>query len=363
MNGEVWTSDERAAARAFLQRSEVRLGTIHRVATALLSGAGLMVLLPAIARDAITSVLRSLLDADPSVSHYLLSAATVTVLGLPLVAFVLLLRDLTSFYFHGQHLASEGGLPIFTPRFTLTGLRLPSDETAGASRDALIAARNAPENIELLVPAKDTVRAQIDQQLDAYGGLGRDPADGDAGRAEGLFTLVAARERSLAEEVAKVEHGMARHLLRVQVIVLRYVKALLLFLVTSIAVFAAAGAIESDPRVGTTTEVWLSVVYLAWASGVVLAVGDPVRTIERLLRSEGATRTALGADMQLTRVERIAVRIALAAFALSATALAVTIRQQHPHGRTLVFALVGGSTTVMMFAATIQRWISRLRRA
>ena len=42
--------DERAAIRAFLQRCEVRLSTVHRVATALLSGAGLMVLLPAIVR-------------------------------------------------------------------------------------------------------------------------------------------------------------------------------------------------------------------------------------------------------------------------------------------------------------------------
>jgi hypothetical protein len=54
--------DERAAARAFL--------------------------LPAIARDAVTTVLRSLLDAEPSVAHLLLAIATVAVLGLPLVAFV-----------------------------------------------------------------------------------------------------------------------------------------------------------------------------------------------------------------------------------------------------------------------------------
>ncbi len=147
----------------------------------------------------------------------------------------------------------------------------------------------------------------------------------------------------MAEEVAKVEHGMARHLLRVQGIVLRHVKALLLFLATSIAAFAASGAIQSDPSVGTATEIWLSVIYLAWATGVVLADGDPVRPIEQLLRSEGATRTALGADIQLTRIERISVRIAFAAFALSATALVVTITNEHPHGRTLVFGLVGGS--------------------
>jgi len=35
--------DERAAMRAYLQRCEVRLSTVHRVATALLSGAGILV--------------------------------------------------------------------------------------------------------------------------------------------------------------------------------------------------------------------------------------------------------------------------------------------------------------------------------
>jgi hypothetical protein len=123
---ETWGSDDRAAARAFLQRVEVRLGTVHRVATALLSGAGLMVLPPAIARDAITSVLRSLITADQSLVHGLLIGATLVVLTLPLVGFVYLLRDLTNFYFHGQHFETSVG-QVFTPRFTLTGLRLPSE--------------------------------------------------------------------------------------------------------------------------------------------------------------------------------------------------------------------------------------------
>ncbi len=358
-----WTADERAAARAFLQRCEVRLGTIHRVATALLSGAGLMVLLPAIARDAITSVLRALVDSDPTAAHYLLSAATVTVLGLPLLAFVLLLRDLTSFYFHGQHLIGPLGSQVFTPRFTLTGLRLPADELSPAAREDLLAARRSPGTIELLVPAKDDVRAQIDRQLDAYGGLGRDPADGDAGRASGLFALVAARDRDLAEEVAKVEHGMARHLLRVQVIVLRYVKALLLFLVTTIAVFAAAGAVSSDPSVGTGTEVWLAVVYLLWSTGVVLAVRDPVRTIESLLRSEGATRTALGADVHLTRVERIAVGVACATVALAGSALVLTVATDRPADRTAFLAVGGGLVATVAFAMTALRWRVHIRRA
>ena len=55
------SAEERSAVRAYLQRSEVRLSTMHRVASALLSGAGLMVLLPAVERDSVVSVVRALL--------------------------------------------------------------------------------------------------------------------------------------------------------------------------------------------------------------------------------------------------------------------------------------------------------------
>lgn len=45
MNGNT-DPDARNAMRAFLQRSEVRLSTMHRIANAFLSGAGLLVLFP-----------------------------------------------------------------------------------------------------------------------------------------------------------------------------------------------------------------------------------------------------------------------------------------------------------------------------
>ena len=91
--------EERAAIRAFLQRSEVRLSTVHRVATALLSGAGLMVLLPAIARDSIVTVIRSLVNGELDLAHLCLVGAIVISFGLPITALGLLLRDLTRFYF------------------------------------------------------------------------------------------------------------------------------------------------------------------------------------------------------------------------------------------------------------------------
>ena len=64
-----------AAMRAFLQRCDVRLSTMHRVATALLSGAGILVLLPSVERDTVIQVVRALLVGPLDWQRGLLIAA------------------------------------------------------------------------------------------------------------------------------------------------------------------------------------------------------------------------------------------------------------------------------------------------
>lgn len=319
---------ERAAIRAFLQRSEVRLSTLHRVASALLSGAGLMVLLPAIARDSVVSVMQVLLDTERTAVHLLLIAAVGIVIASPFVALFIVLRDLTRFYFHGQHLSSAGG-ELFVPRFTLTGLRLPSDELGAAAAAELTAARNDPRSIELLVPARDATRAVIDDKLAAYIDDGR-RATTDHDRAEQLFTLIASQPRPLLDEVAKVEHGMARHILRLQVIVLRYTKALLAFLTTAGAVFASAAVVAARPDVGVTAEIWLGGIIMVWATGTVFLVRAPVRWIEDLLRSEGASHAAIGRDRELTSLERLLSWIAVVGWAVAMAAIVLALVGDDP---------------------------------
>jgi predicted membrane metal-binding protein len=80
--GPTITADDRAAMRAFLQRCEVRLSTAHRVATALLSGAGILVLLPALERDSVMQVLRSLLAGPVTWSRGLLAVCALASIGL-----------------------------------------------------------------------------------------------------------------------------------------------------------------------------------------------------------------------------------------------------------------------------------------
>ena len=72
-------------------------------------------------------------------------------------------------------------------------------------------------------------------------------------RAQGLFELAASASRPLLDEVAKVEHGMARHVLRLRGLVLRYVKALLALLTTALAVYAGDAIVAGlDPDAGMT---------------------------------------------------------------------------------------------------------------
>lgn len=356
-----WQPDERAAIRAFLQRCEVRLSTIHRVATALLSGAGLMVLLPLILRDQVVSVIRVLLETDVTTGHVVLTAVALIVLALPLIVLWVLLGDMTRFYFHAQHVAHDG-VESFTPRFTLTGLRLPSDELGPSSRNRLDLARIDPGTIELLVPPKDSSRSSIDQRLDAYGGLGRLDFPGDVGRASGLFELVASRSRDLAEEVAKVEHGMARHILRLQVIVMRYVKALLAFLTTTLAVVIAAAVIEADTAVGPATELWLAGLFTFWSSGVVAAVGAPVRWIEGLLRAEGAVVTAVACDPEFTRLERFTIAAAGMVWALSASVIVTVLIVETNGARRTGLAVATLLLSGVAFAASIFRSVTGSRR-
>lgn len=211
------TPDERAAARAFVARCEVRLSTFHRIAVGLLSGAGLLVVLPVVARDSVSGVLRSLLIGSIDAADIALVVGVVAVLAVPVVALWLLFADLTRFYFHANHLG--GDRDVFTPRFTLTSLQLPTDELGRESGARLAAIRHDPHIVELLVPANDRSRRRVDRQLQVYAGL--ESGHDDVTRAQGLFQLAASSGRSLLEEVAKVEHGMARHVLRLRGLVLR----------------------------------------------------------------------------------------------------------------------------------------------
>ena len=315
--------EERAAARAFLQRSEVRLSTIHRTATALLSGAGVLVLLPAVGRDSVVTVIRGLLGSADDPMHIALAALVALTLALALVVIWLLLLELTRFYFHANHFTSASGT-TFSPRFTLTSLHLPVDELSAPTQAELLAQRSAAANIELLVPPNDAARRDIDAQIDAYDGLRRPEPPSDASRAHAMLLLAGVKDRTLVDEVAKVEYGMARHVLRVEVLVLRYIKALLVVLTTTLTTFAMAAVVEGSPTVDASAERWIAGALMLWAPAVLFVSSAPVRWLGQLLVAEGATTSGIRYDKSLTHLERIASGVSIAVL-LGAVACAAAL--------------------------------------
>ncbi len=317
--------------RAFLQRSEVRLSTMHRVATALLSGAGILVLLPALERDAVTLVMRAMVAGPISWSRALLALAVAVSIALVVVVLWFVLVELTRFYFHANHVESADG-SSFTPRFTLTGLRIPIDELSPAGNTGYVEAHTAGRNIRLLVPSNPRARTRIDHQIDAYPGLtATQPGAGrtDLDRAEALFELAASRRRTLVDEVAKVEYGIARHMLRLQVIVMRYVKALLVVIITAVSIFACSAAIQSSAQITAADERWVAGSLLLWAPMVIFVAAQPVHWLESLLRSEGARHTAVRKDHELVRLEDLTSKIATVTWVAAAVSM-VTLLVRHP---------------------------------
>lgn len=340
---------------------------MHRVATALLSGAGILVLLPAVERDSFLQVLRSLLAGPIPASRALLAAAVVLSIGLALAVLWFVVVELTRFYFHANHIVHADG-EVFTPRFTLTGLRLPDDELGAASDTTYQTSHSSPANVSLLVPSNRRGRERIDRQLTAYPGLvttltsDNSSSTTDTERAEGLFELAASRRRPLAEEVVKVEYGIVRHMLRLQVVVLRYVKALLVVVATSVATFVCAAAVNGQATATAPEQRWIAATMVIWAPTVAVLVTSPVRWLENLLRTEGAGQTALHNDSELTQVERIAIRIAAVAWLCGMIAM-ITLLVRHPvtdQGRLgCIITLV--ASTMMGAGVFIAPW--RRRRA
>lgn len=359
----VLTGEERAAARAFVARCEVRLSTFHRIAVGLLSGAGLLVVLPVVARDSVAGVLRSLVIDGIGPSDVALVIAVVAMLAVPVTALWLLFADLTRFYFHANHLGGDGR-DVFTPRFTLTSLQLPSDELGTAASEQLEASRADPRIVELLVPANDKSRRRVDRQLQVYSGL--ESGTDDVTRARGMFDLAASTSRPLLDEVAKLEYGMARHVLRLRGLVLRYVKALLALLTTALAVYvgdAIVAGLDAGSGLPPGGTVALAAVVLAWAPIVVLAVTSPVRWIENLMRDDGAPSTAVANDPDLTYVERVSLRIAAVGWLAAAVAMILAIARDDPGSRAagLGLAMLAASSIAVGIAALSGRFRSLTR--
>jgi hypothetical protein len=323
-------SDEesRAAMRAFLQRSEVRLSTIHRVGQALLGGSALILLLPLFLRDGfpkMTTLLVSSYDADQSwiVIVGIATASALCVL-LPVLAIYLLVGDLLGFYFTSNIFGAPGAghhapdRTLFSPRFVIPALGFNNDELNARTQALLAEGRDDEWTRALLVPKSlddDGWRDRFDTRtFEVWGTVAPEGLDGDEERLRQMYRFAGLnRDRTLAHDVARTEALLAKHVLSIRIVVLRYTKALLLLIATTVATLASAGIIEeaitADPSGGRFVGGFpyrylflVALIYVAWAPLAARSVTAPLRMIQRHTPGVGELQDAYR-DKLMTQFE------------------------------------------------------------
>lgn len=343
------SNDERNAMRSYLQRAEVRLSTMHRVASAFLGGAGLLVLFPVFVNQAIAAVARALILAingpDQVITGALLGAAVFISLAVPIYAFFLLLRDLTHFYFVGHSPGFSNKL--FNPRFVLSGVAFSPDESAAVKRE-VYAHEYSSAVLNFVLPFGekqatyyDTVLAATRDHLltgnrstaalvtEGILKQGADPGEfvvqgdqaeprrgEDIDRFNAALGLAGMRERSLAAEVAKSEASLVRHALGLRRLVLRYLKALIAFVVTTLITFLLVAFVGTNRFGVFATLAWG---YLLWSIVTPFAVRLPVRWIYDA--SNPASDKIVARDAEMVLFERRVIIMCIVAALLAGVVL------------------------------------------
>lgn len=346
----VFTDSERNAMRAYLQRSEVRISTLHRIATAFVGGAGLLILIPVFIRDIIEGIIRILLASAANqfphqeplagvvltiVLYALAIYPFVLSLFIPLYSLYMLLKDIIHFYFS----IYAPGFPttLLHPTFSLGGISFSKDESPAAKR--YIMHYEYTRNMDFMLPFSEGKRElYFDHLIEATDGeiipssrkWEKLVADGmipeganrkEIERFDAALGVVRSLDRNLVEEVATTEMHLARNVIYLRRLVLRYAKSLLLIMWTTLVSFIMLPFLE-DSRFPTL--IVLTLGYVVWSLLVLPLIRMPIVWIYRH-RHEKIDYDKV--DKQLMALEdavrpflRFSIPVSLAALALAVLA-------------------------------------------
>lgn len=326
----VYSADERNAMRAYLQRTEVRNSTLHRIAIGFVSGAGLMILIPVFFKEVIDGIILVLLrNVDrvfiPNmvgvdvlvalVMYGMVIYPLIVSLALPIYALYALLQDIVHFYFSVYAPGFSEGLT--NPTFSLGGLAFSPDESPQAKREVMQYQYSHSEHMKYLMPFSSKRRARyFDHLIEKTEGRiipesrrferlqaeGLVPADADAhliNQFNAAMGITRVFDRRLVEEVAYQEMAVVRNVMYLRRLVLRYVKALLLFVWTMLISFVMLPFLQ-EPRLPSF--VILSAGYLVWSLLAPAIMGLPFRWMYRH-RTRDSIETQKLIDLQLRYLE------------------------------------------------------------
>ncbi len=343
------TPDERNAMRAFLQRSEVRLSTMHRIALAFIGGAGLLLLIPVFFKDVVDNIIAVLLQqlsnqypalgvgggwALTLVLFAALAYPLLLSLSIPLYGVYLLLKDVVHFYFT---IYMPGSAPeVLNPTLSLSGLTFWADEAPQIKR-AVMRYQYMPHQMDYMIPFSEGRRevyfdtlihntegaiippSRRPEALDTLGCVPEEADEKAVRHFNAAFGIARSLDRTLIEDVATTEMTLVRNILYLRRLLLRYIKVLLMFIWTTLISFMILPVLQ-DTRFPALLV--LSVGYLIWSALVMWLVRQPLRWIYR--HRYGDLNTA-HIDPQLTLLESRIARFCQAAVGVSLLAVLLAL--------------------------------------
>jgi hypothetical protein len=337
-------ADEETRMLSFLQRSEVRLSTMHRIGGLFLNGAGLLFVLPIFFRDTLFDVVNLARYHAESWAHYPLLAVLLMTVAVPTLAMFSLVRDMVDFYFVGQPVVGPGDLSeeSFNLRFGLSALALPPsielfDEQDPLKQKVVEEHRKQIAQLRLLIPfLQDAKNQDKPTSLTSRAIIPTSRREACANDSElsqlyAAFGLAGLVDRTLIEEVAWAEAAQVRHVLALRRLVLRYIKALLVllwtigvFLVSSKWVWVPANPAVVHAAVSLRVTLALSTGFFLWSAITPFVIQFPLRWIHSRTAVpqgfDGAYR-----DKDLVSFELTVIVICVVAFAISSGLLALAV--------------------------------------
>jgi hypothetical protein len=337
-----FTPESRAAMRAYLQRAEVRLSTMHRIATGFLGGAGLLFLFPVLLSDVMVRLVTTIAilpDETDRVINFVLLGST---LFLPLMSLYLLIKDIITFYFTAYHAGLKD--KFFHPRFVLSGVSFSEDESERA-KQAVIDSQQTRDMLSFVVPQhRDdreyyrTILRDTEWSIVPASRVKHIPAELDDNYDEVMLFntalgLAGVVDRHLAEEVAKMEMSLVRHAITLRHLVLRYSKALLLFLFTTLLLTVSAELQHVPPHAGFSDQsVGRLHAFLLYVTFLVLSLFTPLvvkRPIAWIYRFAAKTLLPLHSDRELMRFEIRVIVISVVTCATAAVGVTLLLRRMY----------------------------------
>ncbi|HEX2622464.1 MAG TPA: hypothetical protein VHL11_20030, partial [Phototrophicaceae bacterium] len=280
----------------------------HRIATAFIGGAGLLLLIPVFFRDVVEGILTLFLAAAGNnfqtlpylpgiglslVMYALLLYPLLLSLIIPLYGVYLLLKDIIHFYFT----IYMPGFPdnLLNPTFSLHGLAFPTDESTRVKGEVM-RYQYQKDNMHFMMAFSEGKRQEYFdtiientngeilpdsrrmERLIAEGWLPDNYDPKEVNRFNAALGIARSLDRTLVEEVAVQEMSLVRAVTYLRRLVLRYVKTLMMFIWTTTVSFLMLPFLHDDRF---PIFLVLAFGYVVWSLLVMQLIRQPLRWLYR----------------------------------------------------------------------------------